>query len=470
MQCASFDALPSSRPFLLVSYSSYAVGTDAKLGRQLDNNAGKLKKVVLGNDRGVVAGMHLALAGMRKGGVRFAILVSLDSDGRGAALTQPALGQPPPHSPDGVRAFRIELSKLKRGGPAEVVGASSPGAAAPAGERGAILDRMKNIAVQAWPAGGGADAPTSGAGSRTSGRRESLAAADDDEGDLFGARPATAAVAVYDPKAAEVLKQMEAMRAEVERLKTEAEVERRVQARAREAEEAKARQATAAPAPQQQPQQQPLVVQYQPPQPQYQPYGAPPTQYLQAAPPMQPQMQMVQPSASTSSVQELMETKEWRRHVEGILVNVAGKVDTVHARIEHSFLGKQASQEEAMTGGNLLKALRRLIDENEQRGTELSDKNERLDSLRATIALLHEKNEKLLDERNKLVEARNDTVRETTDQSRKAVEGLRGEKEKLESELLVTQDKLSKSKRKYGSLERVHDQVRLFFDSVCAVN
>ncbi len=52
------------------------MGADAKLGRQLENNAGKLKKVVLGNDRGVIAGLHVALAGMRKGGVRFAVLVS----------------------------------------------------------------------------------------------------------------------------------------------------------------------------------------------------------------------------------------------------------------------------------------------------------------------------------------------------------------------------------------------------------
>ncbi len=349
-----------------------------------------------------------------------------------------------------MRAYRIELSKLKRGGAAEAVAGLSPSAG---GERGAILDRMKTIAVQAWPAA--TDAVPAAASQRTSGRRSSLPDDDDEP-------PRTAAsnaVAVYEPRQQpDALKQqMDAMRAEVERLKTEAEVERRVQARAREAEEAKARQTQ--PAPQLQPQ--PVVVQYpqqpqQPPPPQYvaQPY-------LQPAPPQyapQP-LQMVPQSAPTSSVQELMETKEWRRHVESILVNVAGKVETVHARIEHSFLGKQASQEEAMTSGNLLKALRRLIDENEQRGTELSDKNERLDSLRATIALLHEKNEKLLDERNKLVEARNDTVRETTDQSRKAVEGLRGEKEKLESELLVTQDKLSKSKRKYASLERVHDQV-----------
>ena len=73
-----------------------------------------------------------------------------------------------------------------------------------------------------------------------------------------------------------------------------------------------------------------------------------------------------------------------------------------------------------MTGGNLIKALRRLIDENETRGTELADRNERLDSLRSTITMLHQKNEKLLDELNTVQESRNDLVRETTDSSRRA--------------------------------------------------
>ncbi len=419
-----------------ISYTAWLVA-DNKLAKQIDSNAGKVKKVVLGNDRGTIAGWHQAIPGMRKGGVRFVVVPP--------ALAYGQEGARPLVPPNAVLAFRLELQKVKKGAAPLAAAASSTDAEAT--NRGHIIDRMKNIAVQAWP----------------SPERH------DDSAEEASTNVET--LAVYQPKEAAVpsavKEQMEVMRLQMEKMKQDAEVERRV----REAEE-KAREAErkAKEAEEKARSQQQVVQQHQQPQMIMQPasmYGAPQPYYNQPAPPPQHHHHQVAASQGAKDAVELyVETKEWRRSVDHTVSSILAKVDVVHSRIENSFLGAKSSQEEALSGGNLMKAMRRLIDENDTRGAELADKNERLDSLRATIAQLHEKNEKLLDERNKMLEYRNDAVRETTDASRKQLDGLREEKDRLDKELLTVQDKLSKNKRKYASLVRSHETLKSELDMV----
>jgi hypothetical protein len=429
-----------------VTYTAWLVA-DNKLAKQIDSNAGKVKKVVLGNDRASIAGWHQAIPGMRKGGVRFLVVPP--------HLAYGPEGARPLVPPNAVLAFRLELLKVKKGSaPLAAGGSASPGDSESA-SRGHIIDRMKNIAVQAWPA---AAAP----------ERQ------DDSAEEQSANVET--LAVYQPKEASmplgVKEQMEAMRLQMEKMKQDAEVERRVreaEEKAREAErKAKEAEEKVKAVPQQQQQQQMLMQSglVQPYMGQ-QGYYAPPQQHMQHQHQAQPPQQQGNVGlGAKDAVEVYVESKEWRKTMDITLNAIHSKVDVVHSRIENSFLSAKSGQEEALTGGNLIKALRRLIDENDTRGAELKDKNERLDSLRSTIAQLHEKNEKLLDERNKMLEYRNDAVRETTDASRKQLDGLREEKDRLDKELLTVQDKLAKNKRKLASLVRTHETLKAELDMV----
>lgn len=55
------------------------------------------------------------------------------------------------------------------------------------------------------------------------------------------------------------------------------------------------------------------------------------------------------------------QVKEWRRGLEQSLTAISSKVEVVHSRIENSFLGSRANQEDAMSGGNLIKVSARFF-------------------------------------------------------------------------------------------------------------
>jgi hypothetical protein len=192
-----------------ITYTGWLVA-DFKLVKVFDSNVGKIKKVVLGNDRGVIAGWHQAIPGMTKGGVRFVVVP--------AGLAYGQEGQRGTVPPNSVVAYRLELVKARKGTAAPLAAGTPTDPEAVS--RGQIIDRMKNIAVQAWPV---ATAPASADRHDDSAEEQSGTGAD--------------TLAVYQPKEAAmppaVKEQMEAMRLQMEKMKQDAEVERRV----REAEE-----------------------------------------------------------------------------------------------------------------------------------------------------------------------------------------------------------------------------------------